>query len=118
MSFFIPKTGRAEPQLRINPNIWDETMAIIRFATARRDLKLSIIAISWFWLVGAVFLSQFPTYAKDTLGANAEVETLFLAMFSIGIGAGAVLCGRWLKGEITRDFMTRSPGARRVSKCP
>ena len=101
VSFLIPKTGRAAPQLRVNPNIWDETMAIIRFATARRDLRLSIIAISWFWLVGAVFLSQFPTYAKDTLGANAEVETLFLAMFSVGIGAGAVLCGRWLRGEVS-----------------
>jgi acyl-[acyl-carrier-protein]-phospholipid O-acyltransferase / long-chain-fatty-acid--[acyl-carrier-protein] ligase len=101
VSFFIPRAGRAAPDLRINPNILAETLAIIRFARERRDLKLAIIAISWFWLVGAVFLSQFPTYAKDTLGANAEVETLFLAMFSVGIGAGAVLCGRLLRGEVS-----------------
>jgi acyl-[acyl-carrier-protein]-phospholipid O-acyltransferase / long-chain-fatty-acid--[acyl-carrier-protein] ligase len=100
-SLFIPRGTAAAPNLRINPNIWAETMAILRFTRERRDLKLAIIAISWFWLVGAVFLSQFPTYAKDTLGANQQVETLFLAMFSIGIGAGAALCGRWLKGEIS-----------------
>ncbi|HEX6843206.1 MAG TPA: acyl-[ACP]--phospholipid O-acyltransferase [Stellaceae bacterium] len=100
-SLFIPRGEPAAPGLRINPNIWGETMAILRFVRERRDLKLSIIAISWFWLVGAIFLSQFPTYAKDTLGADQQVETLFLAMFSIGIGAGAVLCGRWLKGEIS-----------------
>ncbi|HEX9489228.1 MAG TPA: MFS transporter, partial [Stellaceae bacterium] len=100
-SRFIPRSRPAAPGLRINPNIWGETMAILRFARERRDLKLSILAISWFWLVGAVFLSQFPTYAKDTLGADQQVETLFLAMFSIGIGAGAVLCGRLLRGEIT-----------------
>ncbi|HKW54866.1 MAG TPA: acyl-[ACP]--phospholipid O-acyltransferase [Stellaceae bacterium] len=100
-SLFIPRGKAAAPDLRINPNIWGETMAILRFVRERRDLKLSIIAISWFWLVGAVFLSQFPTYAKDSLGANQQVETLFLAMFSIGIGAGAALCGRWLKGEIS-----------------
>src|SRR5690242_15912514 len=100
-SLFIPRGQAAAPALRINPNIWGETMAILRFVQERRDLKLSIIAISWFWLVGAVFLSQFPTYAKDTLGANQQVETLFLAMFSIGIGAGAVLCGRWLRGEVS-----------------
>ncbi len=100
-SLFIPRRQRAAPALRINPNIWAETMAIIRFAGERRDLKLSIIAISWFWLVGAVFLSQFPTYAKETLGANEQVQTLFLAMFSIGIGAGAMLCGRLLRGEVS-----------------
>jgi acyl-[acyl-carrier-protein]-phospholipid O-acyltransferase / long-chain-fatty-acid--[acyl-carrier-protein] ligase len=100
-SLFIPRGKAAAPNLRINPNIWRETTAILRFAGERRELRLSIIAISWFWLVGAVFLSQFPTYAKDTLGADQQVETLFLAMFSIGIGAGAALCGRWLKGEIS-----------------
>src|SRR6266851_4445685 len=92
-SLFIPRGQPAAPGLRLNANIWGETVAILRFANERRDLKLSILAISWFWLVGAVFLSQFPTYAKDTLGADQQVETLFLAMFSIGIGAGAVLCG-------------------------
>ena len=100
-SRFIPRAGRAAPELRINPNIWAETMAIIRFAGERRELRLSILAISWFWLFGAVFLSQFPTYAKDTLGADAGVETLFLAMFSVGIGAGAMLCGKLLKGEVS-----------------
>ncbi len=100
-SLFIPRAHVAAPELRISPNILGETMAILRHAMARRDLKLSIIAISWFWLVGAVFLSQFPTYAKVTLGADANVETLFLAMFSVGIGAGAVLCGRLLRGEVS-----------------
>ncbi|HZB90647.1 MAG TPA: acyl-[ACP]--phospholipid O-acyltransferase [Stellaceae bacterium] len=100
-SRFIPRAGRAAPELRINPNIWAETMAILRFAGERRELRLAILAISWFWLVGAIFLSQFPTYAKGTLGADASVETLFLAMFSVGIGAGAVLCGRLLRGEVS-----------------
>lgn len=100
-SFFIPRARRASPALRINPNIMAETWTILRHVAERRDLKLSIIGISWFWLFGAIFLSQFPTYAKDTLGADAEVETLFLAMFSIGIGAGAVLCGRLLRGEVS-----------------
>ena len=101
VSLLIPRTTRAAPQLRISPNIWAETMAILRFTAERRDLWLSILAISWFWLVGAIFLSQFPTYAKDTLGADAGVETLFLAMFSIGIGVGSVLCGRLLQGEVS-----------------
>jgi len=100
-SLFIPPTVRAAPQLPLNPRIITETWNIVRFAWERRDLRLTIIALSWFWAVGAVFLSQFPLYAKGTLGADASVETLFLAMFSIGIGAGAVLCGRLLRGEVS-----------------
>ncbi len=100
-SLFIPPARRAAPDLRVNPNIWAETMAIIRFARERDELWLPILAISWFWLVGAVFLSQFPTYAKTTLGADEQVETLFLALFSIGVGAGAMLCGRLQHGEVS-----------------
>jgi acyl-[acyl-carrier-protein]-phospholipid O-acyltransferase/long-chain-fatty-acid--[acyl-carrier-protein] ligase len=100
-SLFIPRTRRAAPDLRINPNIWAETLAIIRFARERRELWLPVLAISWFWLVGAVYLSQFPTYAKTTLGADEQVQTLFLALFSIGIGAGALLCGRLQRGEVS-----------------
>jgi acyl-[acyl-carrier-protein]-phospholipid O-acyltransferase/long-chain-fatty-acid--[acyl-carrier-protein] ligase len=100
-SWFVPRVGRAAPELRINPNILDETFDIIRFAGKRRDLKLSILAISWFWLVGAVFLSQFTTYTDVTLGADEQVQTLLLTMFSLGIGAGSVLCGRLLRGEVS-----------------
>lgn len=100
-SLFIPHTGRAAPGLRINPNIVAETRAVVAHVFARRELRLSALAISWFWLVGAVFLAQFPTFAKTTLGADSSVQTLFLAMFSIGIGAGSILCGRLLRGEVS-----------------
>jgi acyl-[acyl-carrier-protein]-phospholipid O-acyltransferase / long-chain-fatty-acid--[acyl-carrier-protein] ligase len=100
-SLFIPRAHRSAPEMRINRNIWTETAAVVRYATQRRDLKLAIIGISWLWLVGAVFLSQFPIFAKDTLGADETVQTLCLALFSIGIGAGSVLCGRLLRGEVS-----------------
>jgi acyl-[acyl-carrier-protein]-phospholipid O-acyltransferase/long-chain-fatty-acid--[acyl-carrier-protein] ligase len=100
-SLFIPHTGRASPGIRINPNILAETLSVADYVLKRRELRLAIIAISWFWLVGAVFLAQFPIFAKTTLGADNDVQTLFLATFSVGIGAGAVLCGRLLRGEVS-----------------
>ncbi len=98
-SLFIPRAHRAAPELKLDPNILAETMAMIRHAGAQRDIWLAILGISWFWLVGATFLSQFPTFAKDTLGADAEVVTLFLALFSIGIGVGSMLCSRLLRAR-------------------
>src|SRR5262249_22031650 len=57
--------------------------------------------ISWFWLLGATFLAQFPAFAKDFLHADEHMVTLMLAIFSIGIGVGSVACGRLLRGEIS-----------------
>ena len=104
-SWLIPSSGPAAPDLRINPNILKGTLAIMRHAAGERDVFLSILGISWFWLVGATFLSQFPTYAKDVLGANQNVLTLFLTIFSLGIGAGSLLCNRALKGEINAKYV-------------
>ena len=100
-SLFIPRAHRAMPDLRINPNMLAETLSIIRHANTRRDIRLSIIGISWFWAVGATYLSQLPTYAKETLGADPDVLNLFLTLFSVGIGAGSVLCARLLRGEVS-----------------
>src|SRR5690606_24858150 len=52
----------------------------------------SLLGISWMWFFGAVFLSQFPSFAKEVLHGNAQVASLLLVVFSVGIGIGALLC--------------------------
>ena len=79
----------------------------MRYARARRDVFLAILGISWFWFVGLVFLTQFPTFAKETLNASEQVANLFLAAFSIGIALGSLLCNRLLKGRISRNTCRR-----------
>jgi acyl-[acyl-carrier-protein]-phospholipid O-acyltransferase/long-chain-fatty-acid--[acyl-carrier-protein] ligase len=74
---------------------------MLRYAGARRDLFLSILGVSWFWLVGATFLSQVPALVKDGLNGDPQVVTLLLTVFSIGIGLGSLLCNRLLKGEVS-----------------
>jgi MFS family permease len=100
-SRFIPPAGRAVPRLRIERNIARETWRIMGYALERKALRLPVLGISWFWFVGAAFLAQFPNYAKDTLGADNQVVTLFLTLFSVGIGIGSLLCGRLLRGEVS-----------------
>lgn len=99
-SLWVPRTPDAATALHLNPNIAAETWRILRHVQERPELRWPILGISWFWLVGAGYLSQFPNYAKDVLGANNEVVTLFLTIFSIGIGIGSLLCGRLQKGQI------------------
>ncbi len=90
----IPAAPAAAPALRINWNPLTETWRNLKFTRGNRTVFQSILGISWFWFYGALFLSQFPAYSKDVLGGNEAVVTLLLAMFSIGIGAGSLLCER------------------------
>lgn len=61
----------------------------------------AILAIAWFWFVGATFLALLPPYAKEALRGNENVFILLLATFSIGVAVGAVLCGK-IFGTIAR----------------
>jgi acyl-[acyl-carrier-protein]-phospholipid O-acyltransferase/long-chain-fatty-acid--[acyl-carrier-protein] ligase len=104
-SFFIPSTQPASPDLKVSYNVLHQTWRIVRYAGASRVIFLCILGISWFWLVGATFLSLFPTLAKDVIGANQEVVTLFLIAFSVGVAAGSLLCNRLLKGEVHATYV-------------
>ncbi len=93
-SLRIPRADAADAGLQINWNLFTETARILRFAHGNRTVFLSILGISWFWLFGAVFLTQFPNYSRVVLGGDAGVATLMLAVFSLGIGLGSLSCER------------------------
>ncbi len=88
----IPAAPAPEPGLRININPFSETWRSIGFARKNRTVFLAILGISWFWLYGALFLSQIPVYAKNVLGGDETSVTLLLAVFTVGIGLGSMLC--------------------------
>ena len=93
-SLGIPTAAAVAPDLRINWNPLTETWRSIRFACGNRTVFLSILGISWFWLLGATYLAQLPNFTRVNLGGNEQVVTLLLTLFSVGIGAGSLLCER------------------------
>ncbi len=90
----IPFTPAVAPDLKINWNPFTETWKNLRFAQGNRVVWLSMLGISWFWYYGAIFLAQFPGFSKDVLGGDEHVVTTLLALFSVGIGVGSLLCER------------------------
>ena len=88
----IPAAPAPVPELAVNLNPFSETWRNIGFARQNRTVFLSILGISWFWLYGALFLAQFPVYAKNVLGGDETSVTLLLATFTVGIGLGSMLC--------------------------
>jgi len=91
---FVPPSPAPEPGLAINWNPFSETWRNLRLATADRAVFNSLLGISWLWFFGSIFLTSFTPFARQVLGGNEAVVTLLLAIFSIGIGLGAVACER------------------------
>lgn len=101
----IPPAPGPMPDLKINPRFWSETGRMMRDTQKDVVVYRCVLAISWFWLVGATYLTQFPSYAKDYLHSDETVVTLLLTLFSIGIGVGSVLCEKLLKGRVQLTYV-------------
>lgn len=89
---WIPKAPATDPGLSINWNPVSETLRNLKLAHGNVVVFRSLLGISWMWFFGAVFLSNFPSLAKDVLHGNEQVASLLLVVFSIGIGTGSLLC--------------------------
>ncbi len=88
----IPQLPATDPDLKINWNPFTETWRNLKLANGNPVVFRSLLGISWMWFFGAVFLSQFPSFAKEVLHGDEQVATLMLVVFSIGIGTGSLLC--------------------------
>lgn len=92
-SRFIPQAA-SNPELVLNLNPVTQTIATLKQAHANRSVWLAMLGISWFWFLGASYLTQFPHYTREVLGGSESVVTLLLSLFSIGIAVGSLLCER------------------------
>jgi 1-acyl-sn-glycerol-3-phosphate acyltransferase len=88
----VPSCPATDPDLVINWNPISETINNLKLARTNLVVFRSLLGISWMWFFGAVFLSQFPSFAKDVLHGDANVASLLLVVFSVGIGVGSLLC--------------------------
>lgn len=104
-SWFIPKAPAPMPALKVGWNIARESWRMVAHDRKNKRVFHCILGISWFWLVGATFLSQFPVFAKELLRADETVVTLLLAVFSVGIGLGSFLSSWLARGEISSKFV-------------
>ncbi len=96
-----PPEGEKQP---IDRNIIRSSIQLIRNTTHDREVFYAILAISFFWTIGAVLFIQFPPLAKNVLYASKEVASLFLVMFSIGVAIGSISINALLKGKVSARY--------------
>ena len=91
-SLFIPKVSPVAPNLSVKYNPFTSTWNLILYILLKKNIRWTILGLSWFWFYGATLLSILPGYGKNTLGGNEQVVTFLLTLFSIGIGLGCMAC--------------------------
>lgn len=90
----LPEAAPVAPELRVNWNVFSETVRNLRFLNENRTVLNSVLGISWFWFFGATFLVQIPSYSQNVLGGDENLMSALLALFIIGISTGSLLCER------------------------
>lgn len=88
----VPQAPPTAPGLKIDWNPVTSTIDCLRIIRGTRSVFLSVLGISWFFMLGATYLTQLPLYAKATLGGDAGTITALLTVFSVGVGTGSLLC--------------------------
>lgn len=96
----IPDAPPPDPASPMDLNLARQTVHVLGFAAESRVVLQAILAISWFWFLGATYLSLVPDFARTSLHGNEQVATLLLTAFSVGIGLGSVLCERLSRGTV------------------
>ena len=97
----VPKLAAAAPGLVVDRSVLRGTARLLGEARARPVVWASILALSWFWALGAAFLAEFPVIVKRGFGGDGQVVTLMLAVFSVGVGVGSLAAGVLLRGKIS-----------------
>ncbi len=100
VSLGIKSTDVHQPNLVIEKNSLKSTWQMIEVCRHYKKSFFALLAISWFWFLGATLLSQIPAWVKYDLNADDSVVVTFLSLFSIGIGLGAFWVTRWFKGQV------------------
>jgi MFS family permease len=100
----VPPAPPAAERIPVNWHIVHASIELVSATLHIRRLFLAILSISFFWTIGAVLIIIFPPLVKNVLGANEQVASLFIAIFSIGIAIGSVLINRLLKSQVSARF--------------
>ncbi|WP_063659348.1 MFS transporter [Aliivibrio fischeri] len=91
-SRFIPYAKAIDPTLSFRWRPIQQTRNTISIAKKDSSVFLAIMGISWFWFLGASYLTQFPNYTHHFLNDNAITVSVLLALFSVGIAVGSLAC--------------------------
>ena len=103
-----PDSAPGQDDLPVSPKIWRSTFEIICSIRGRRDMWLAVLAISWFWAMGGVLITQIPVLCGTVIGGAPAVNTFLVTLFALGIGIGSIGVQWLLKGRVSAGLVPPS----------
>ena len=100
-AYKIPHAPGAQPEAKVSYNIWKSIKDNISLVSSHIIVFRAIIGATWFWILGAFFMTELFPLCSKILNTEKEVVTMFLILFSLGVGVGSVFCNKLLKGEVS-----------------
>ncbi|WP_407832843.1 MFS transporter [Vibrio rotiferianus] len=97
-SRFIPFASAGAPDIQFKWQPYKQTKLTLSIAKSDRIVFQCIMAVSWFWFLGAAYLTQFPNFTKVYLNGTESAVSFLLALFSVGIAVGSMACN-WLSNH-------------------
>ncbi|WP_250464806.1 MFS transporter [Microbulbifer litoralis] len=96
----IPGAPAPAPELKVDLNPFRQTVRMLREVAKTPAIFYAIVGISWFWLLGAAYLTQIPSFGKNVLGGDEPLVALLLCSFTVGVAIGSLACERLSGGRI------------------
>ncbi|MGL6257972.1 MFS transporter [Vibrio sp. WXL103] len=96
----IPFAAAGDPGISFKWQPYRQTKATLAIIRQDHTIFWCVIAISWFWFLGAVYLTQFPNFTQIHLRGNEAAVSFLLALFSIGIALGSLTCDKLSNNRI------------------
>ncbi|MBJ2145884.1 MFS transporter [Vibrio sp. IB15] len=93
-SCFIPEAPSNAPDLKVKWQPIKLTKATLAIAKKDRPTFQALMSISWFWFLGATYLTQFPNFTKLHLNGTESSVAFLMALFSVGIAIGSLACDK------------------------
>ncbi len=107
-AYNIPKVKGVRPEIKMDFNLLRQIKDNIALIRSHKIVFRAIIGATWFWILGVFFLTELFPLCSRVFNTEKSVVTLFLVLFSIGVGAGSFFCNKLLKGEVSVVYVPLS----------
>jgi MFS family permease len=90
--------AKSDSPIPLNP--FADLVANWKLIRTDRALYLSVLAVNYFWFMGAALQTNIFLYTKEMIQASPEVSGYLIVAIAIGVGVGSYLAARLSQGKV------------------
>ena len=105
LAFCLEDVPATTDKMVLHLNVIRDVTESYKKVMKEESIRHCIFSISWFWLVGVIYTTQLPLFTLEYIGGSAHVFSVILAVFSVAVGIGSIVCSKVANGIIRHKFV-------------